>query len=76
MEDKISRELAGFAAETRWEELPDDVIENAKMLLLDSIGCALAGISTDPGKMAIALAKRMGDKIDFKQTGPSVGMQD
>ena len=30
------------------------------MLFLDSLGCGLAGIETDPGKMIIALARRLG----------------
>ena len=52
--------LANFVVKTRWEDLPAPVARDAKYLLLDSIGCALAGISADPGKMAIALAKRLG----------------
>ena len=72
MTDKVSRELARFAAETRYEEVPKESINNSKLLLLDSIGCALAGITTEPGKMAIALAKRLGimDDDDIKGFEP------
>lgn len=52
--------LSRFAVETRWEDLPPSVIQGTKLLLLDSIGCALAGIATDPAKMIIALARRLG----------------
>jgi 2-methylcitrate dehydratase PrpD len=53
-------ELARFTIETKWEDLPAPVVHETKRLLLDSIGCALAGITIDPGKMAIALARRLG----------------
>ena len=60
---KVSREqeaLASFAVETTWENLPANVIEGTKLFLMDSIGCGLGGISTDPGRMIIALAKMLG----------------
>jgi 2-methylcitrate dehydratase PrpD len=60
MKDQISQELARFAVETRYEDLPQVIVDNFKLLFLDSIGCALAGITTDPGKMVLALAKRLG----------------
>lgn len=59
----ISPELEGlakFAVETKWEDLPPKVISDTKLFLMDSIGCGLGGITTDPGKMIIALAKRLG----------------
>ena len=59
----VSPELEGltnFAVNTRYENLPAAVVHDLKYLLLDSIGCALAGISTDPGKMFIALSKQIG----------------
>ncbi len=56
----IIGELARFTLETRYEDLPEPVVHTTKNLILDSIGCALAGITTDPGKMAITLAKMLG----------------
>lgn len=52
--------LAKFAMDTEWKDLPAPVVHEAKRLLLDSIGCAFTGMSVDPGKMIIALAKRLG----------------
>jgi len=60
---KISPELEGLASlamDTRLESLPEPLLWELKYLLLDSIGCALAGISTAPGKMYIELANKMG----------------
>lgn len=43
----ISGKLARFAAELRFEDLPQDVIERARLVLLDGLGCALAGSATE-----------------------------
>jgi 2-methylcitrate dehydratase PrpD len=55
-----SEELASFIVDTSYEDLPLPAVREVKYLLLDSIGCALAGIATEPGKMAVALARRLG----------------
>jgi 2-methylcitrate dehydratase PrpD len=51
--------LGKFAFDTEWKDLPQSVVHETKRLLLDSIGCAFTGISVDPGKMIIALARRL-----------------
>ena len=56
----LTQELASFTVDTKYDDLPAIAVHEAKFLLLDSIGCALAGITSDPGKMAIALARRLG----------------
>lgn len=58
--DSVSKPLAQFIVKTKWEDLQTITIKNMKMVLLDSIGCAIAGIATDPGKMAASLAKQLG----------------
>ena len=57
--DNLTHELANFIVETKYEDLPVSVVHDAKYLLLDSIGCALGGLSIDPGKMAVTLARRL-----------------
>lgn len=54
------KQLAQFIVDTNYEDLPPHVIHDAKYLLLDSIGCAFASMTSDRGKMNIALAKKMG----------------
>ena len=56
----IIEELAKFSVETKFEDLPGPVVHETKNLLMDSVGDGLAGITTDPGKMAISLAKSLG----------------
>jgi len=52
--------LVKFIINTKYEDIPADVLEETKYLIIDSIGVALGGITTDPGKIAIALAKKLG----------------
>ena len=56
----ISGDLAKFVVETRFDDLPEKVIQETKRSLLDSIGCAIAGVRTDKGKIAVTVAKRLG----------------
>jgi 2-methylcitrate dehydratase PrpD len=56
----IIEELASFALNTKYEDLPETVVHATKNLLIDSIGCALSGITSDPGKQIIALTKMLG----------------
>jgi len=44
----ITADLARFAADTRYAELPPAAVANAKRSILDYVGCALVG-STRPG---------------------------
>src|SRR5512145_2259478 len=57
---KISDDLANFIVKTEYSELPADVIHEAKRSLLDAFGCAVAGITTDKGKIAVSVSKRLG----------------
>ena len=61
------------------------MVHEAKRVLLDSIGCALAGIITDKGRFSIALARRLngspestvigiGDKVSCAALTPLLPM--
>ena len=58
--DSLSQDIAKFVVETRFEDLPGDVVHEAKRSFLDAIGCAIAGIATEKGKISVALARRLG----------------
>lgn len=60
MSETVTQTLAEFAAGLRYEDLPVDVIEEAKRLLLDTIGCGLGGYGVEKGQMAVRLARHMG----------------
>jgi 2-methylcitrate dehydratase PrpD len=69
MVKNLSRELANFIVATMWEDLPSSTMQDVKYLLLDSFGCALSAVSTDKGKMVIALARRMGGPAESSIIG-------
>jgi 2-methylcitrate dehydratase PrpD len=50
-------QLADFADRTRFADLPASVVVETKRLLLDSIGCGLAGVTSDKGKWGLEFAR-------------------
>ena len=56
----LSQELAKFVIETKFDDLPEDVVHEGKRSLLDSIGSAIAGVTIDKGKIAVTVVKRLG----------------
>lgn len=50
--------LAAFCAALRYEDLPADVVRQAKLCLLDSLGVMLAGAATDIGARSERAAAR------------------
>ncbi len=59
-ERAVTTEIAGFIAGAKFENLPDAAVHETKRILLDSIGCAIAGLTTDKGKLSVQLARRLG----------------
>ena len=59
-ESTIIQQFADFALSARWEDLPPSIVQETKMILMDSIGCALVATQTDKGKINLSLAKRFG----------------
>jgi 2-methylcitrate dehydratase PrpD len=55
-EETFSEILARHHAALRLERFPDTVIAAAKLHILDSLGCLLAGSRLEPGKLAYELA--------------------
>lgn len=52
--------LAEFTARLRFEDLPSEVVQESKRLLLDGIGCALGGLSHSKGTIGVEYARLMG----------------
>jgi 2-methylcitrate dehydratase PrpD len=55
-----SEKLARHHASLSLEQVPGAVVETAKLHILDSIGCLLAGGLLEPGKLAYQLAGHLG----------------
>jgi len=56
----IARKLADFVAGSKFSDLPDNLVYQAKLLLLDSIGCAIRGNSMESGRISVELARSLG----------------
>jgi 2-methylcitrate dehydratase PrpD len=60
MTKTIVEQLADFTTLSDFGELPSAVVEECKRLVLDSIGCALAGTEHPKGKIGIEYGRLMG----------------
>src|SRR4030042_1303581 len=67
----LNRKLLDFVMKVGFDDLPAEVIHEAKRILLDSIGAAIAGRNTDKGRYGIALAKRFGTSAESAILGTS-----
>lgn len=56
----ISRKIAQFALDLRYEDLPREVIYQVKRFLFDSIGCAYGAMKTKDVNIIYNLYKKMG----------------
>lgn len=54
--DNTTAQLAAFAGGMRYENLPAEVIHEAKRRLLDTLGCAIGGYDSPPGHISRSLA--------------------
>jgi 2-methylcitrate dehydratase PrpD len=55
----IVEELANFTTKAQFSDLPEDVVHETKRVLLDSIGCAIGGLSIGLGRIAVEVARRL-----------------
>lgn len=55
-----TRKLAAFAAALGYDHLPAGTVEAAKRLLLDGLGCLLAGTVGGPARIAARMVQRLG----------------
>jgi hypothetical protein len=67
--DHLSRRLARFAVNLRYEHLDERSISEAKRFLLDSLGCALGGIRTHDAKIMRAFIEEEGGRAEATLIG-------
>ncbi|MBI2295946.1 MAG: MmgE/PrpD family protein [Betaproteobacteria bacterium] len=48
----IVEQLSSYAAGLRYEDLPREVVHQAKRLIVDTLGCALGGFESEPSRIA------------------------
>jgi 2-methylcitrate dehydratase len=52
----LAETLARYAADLKYEDIPEDVVRLAKRTILDTVGCTFGGYDAGPSKIAIKLA--------------------
>jgi len=52
--------LSEYIAEATFEDIPSNVLKDAKELILDSVGCTIGGAALQPGKMVIEFFTEVG----------------
>lgn len=60
----IIEEISAWVAKADYNTLPAEVIEESKRILLDSIGCAIAGIEDSKGRIGLTMGRHLGGKLD------------
>jgi len=60
MEKSIARQIAEFAVKLKYEDLPEEVINEVKRYLYDSIGCAIGSVNTKDVNAIRDIYKEMG----------------
>ncbi len=54
--DQIATYLSDYTASLTYDDLPPEVVHQAKRMLIDTLGCAIGGFTSEPSKMARTLA--------------------
>jgi 2-methylcitrate dehydratase PrpD len=56
----ITQTLARYIAEARYEDLPKEVVETSKRLILDTVGVSLAALGEDVGRIILDFVEELG----------------
>ena len=59
-----TRDLAKWMVGLKWVDIPRDVIDYSKILVLDTLGCMLGGSVQDSNKAALRFTRAMGGSPD------------
>ncbi len=62
----VTEELIAFVLETRFEDLPNDVVDRAKVLIFDFVGGALSGLDT---RAAVLLTEYVAEMAARPESG-------
>lgn len=62
---QVTRQLADFALSARLQDMPASAVRSAKLLMLDTLGCAIGAVGTTPGLAVRRMVHQVGG------TGPA-----
>jgi 2-methylcitrate dehydratase PrpD len=72
MKSWYTKALATYAVETKIEDYPQEVVDQVKILILDSIGCMFGGSHSNLGRAIITPIKKMGGSEDATIVGGGI----
>ena len=52
----IAQQMSSWSVALHYSQLPDEIVHLAKRMIIDTIGCALGGYTSEPSQIAQALA--------------------
>jgi 2-methylcitrate dehydratase PrpD len=70
--EPYSQAIARFLCGLKLEEVPQEVVDKAKLVILDTLGIALASSTMDFGKMVINVARQLGGPNSSRLIGSPV----
>lgn len=65
----IVEKLAGLSQQITYASLPAEVVEKIKMVVLDSLGCAIGGYTSEPSKIMRSIVREMGGRPEATLIG-------
>src|SRR6185369_10549347 len=75
----LAEQLAGFAADLRFDRMPAEDVTAIKRLVLDTLGCALGAVDCEPVRLLAPLRRPPagdGDAATLIGTGRRVALAD
>ena len=72
MSDETLQRLAAYADSLAFDDLPAEVIHQAKRVIIDSLGCGLGAFTSEPAKMARDLAETFTGTVTSTVLGSAV----
>lgn len=72
MQQWVTKHLVNHTVEARFDHFPAEVVERAKLLILDSIGCSLGGSRSPIGATVLSSFKPMGGNPESTLIGGGI----
>ena len=65
----LAETLSSYASSLRYEDLPDETVHLAKRFIIDTLGCALGGYSSEPARVAREMAGMVSSALPLTVMG-------
>ena len=72
MSDKTVDRLTSYSTSLRFEDLPPEVVHQAKRVLVDSMGCGIGAFTAEPSRIARELASTVRGELEATVLGTQI----